>query len=196
LPQWAYGGSGVAFGGLEVGFDLITPFDGVAKPVFNGKLGLVTEGLYTPSLAAGVMEMTPTLPSMNYVYASVTKTLRASPTAFSFGRITLGYCVATGDRSTFSGTAPFGNTRSALIACYESPQLFDRVGLAVDSLGGSSEISDTYVGVTLALTPTTTVSAGAFFDNDRAVRFTTYDGVFAYLTMGFNVAKLLGKSSE
>jgi hypothetical protein len=195
LPQWAYGASGAAFGGLEVGFDLITPFNRVAKPVFNAKLGLVTEAIYTPSWAVGVMEITPTLPSMNFIYASVTKTLRASPDAFSFGRITLGYGLALGDRSTFNGTAPFTNARSAWMACYESPQLFDRVGLAVDYLGGSSEISDTYVGVTLALTPTTTVSAGSFFDNDRAVRSATYDGVFVYLTTGVNVAKLFGKSS-
>lgn len=196
LPQWAYGTSGVAFGGLEVGFDLITPFNGVAKPVFNAKVGLVTEGIFTPSLAFGVMEITPTLPTMNYVYASATKTLRASPDAFSFGRITLGYGMAAGDRSTFNGTVPFTNTRSALMACYESPQLFNRVGLAVDYLGGTSEISDTYLGVTLALTPVTTVSAGAFLDNDRAVRATTYDGVFAYLTTGFNVTKLFSKSSS
>jgi hypothetical protein len=70
------------------------------------------------------------------------------------------------------------------------------VGLAIDYLGGVGEISDTYVGVTLALSPVTTVSAGAFFDNDRSVAATTYDGVFVYLTTGFNVGKLFSKTTQ
>jgi hypothetical protein len=193
LPQWKYGGSELSFGGLEIGLDLITPFGDVAKPVLNAKLGLVTEGTYSPSVAVGVMEISPWLPSMNYVYASATKTLRASSDAFSYGRITLGYGVDTGSRAVFMGTAPFQNTRSALMACYESPQLLDRIGLAVDYLGGASEISDTYVGVTFALTPVTTLAAGAFFDNDRSAAATTYDGFFAYLSTGFNVTKLFDK---
>ena len=89
---------------------------------------------------------------------------------------------------------PFHNTRSAIMACYESPLLFDRVGLAIDYLGGASEISDTYAGVTLSLTPTTTVSAGAFIDNDPGIAATTYDGFYAYLTTGFNIAKLFDKT--
>ncbi len=161
LPQWKYGGSGLSFGGLEIGLDLITPFGDVAKPVLNAKLGLFTEGTYSPSVAVGVMEISPALPSMNYVYASATKTLRASADVFSYGRITLGYGVDTGSRAAFMGTAPFQNTRSALMACYESLQLLDRIGLAIDYLGGASEISDTYVGVTFALTPVTTLAAGA-----------------------------------
>jgi hypothetical protein len=190
LPQWKYGTSDVAFGGLEGGFDLITPFGNVVKPVLNAKLGLVTEGTYSPSVAIGVMEISPALPSMNYVYASATKTLRASPDAFSYGRITLGYGLDTGSREVFDGTWPFRDKRSALMACYESPLLLDHVGLAVDYLGGVSEISDTYVGVTLSLSPTTTVAAGAFFDNDRSDPATRNDGFFAYLTTGFNVGTL------
>jgi hypothetical protein len=190
LPQWKYGASEVSFGGLEVGFDLITPFGSIVKPVLNAKLGFITEGTYSPSLAVGIMEISPALPTMNYVYASATKTLRASPDTFSYGRITLGYGLDTGSRAVFNGTWPFHGTRSALMACYESPLLLDRVGLALDYLGGVSEISDTYAGVTLSLSTTTTVAAGAFFANDRSVAATTFDGFFAYLTTGFNVAKL------
>jgi hypothetical protein len=190
LPQWKYGASLVAFGGLEVGLDLITPLDGIVKPVLNAKLGLVTEGTYSPIVAVGIMEISPALPSMNFVYASATKTLRASPDAFSYGRITLGYGINAGSRATFNGTVPFNDTRSALIACYESPLLLDRVGLAVDYLGGVSEISDTYAGVTLSLSPATTVSAGAFIANDRTEAATTYDGFYVYLTTGFNVAEV------
>ena len=61
LPQWKYGASDLAFGGLEVGFDLITPFDGIVKPVMNAKLGFVTEGTYSPSVAVGIMEISPAL---------------------------------------------------------------------------------------------------------------------------------------
>jgi hypothetical protein len=80
------------------------------------------------------------------------------------------------------------------MACYESPLLLDHVGLALDYLGGVSEISDTYLGVTLSLTSVTTVSAGVFLDNDRSVAASTYDGVYAYLTTGYDVAKLFDKA--
>jgi hypothetical protein len=86
LPQWAYGSSGVSFGGLEVGFDVTTPYGlGIVKPVLNAKLGLVTEGRHSPSIAVGVMEVSPALPAMDYVFVSATKTLGP------VGRLTLGF---------------------------------------------------------------------------------------------------------
>ena len=64
LPQWKYGESGLSFGGLEVGLDVITPFETstgtIVKPVLNFKLGAITEGLHTPSVALGLMEIAPT----------------------------------------------------------------------------------------------------------------------------------------
>jgi hypothetical protein len=192
LPQWKYGDSGISFGGLEAGFDIITPFATssgiIVKPVLNVKVGPITEGTYTPSVSVGVMEISPSHASMDFVYVSATKTLRASPDATSFGRITLGYGVSTGDRSQFNGTFPFHDTRSALMAAYESPLIRGRLGFVVDYLGGTSEISDTYVGAVLNITSTTAMGAGAFLANDRSG--TPNDGAFFDLVETFDVTKL------
>jgi hypothetical protein len=195
LPQWKYGGSGVSFGGLEVGFDVITPFAAssglVVKPVMNVKLGAITEGIYTPSVSVGLMEVSPALASMDFTYVALTKTLRASPDATSFGRLTLGYGFNAGDKGQFNGSFPFDNTRSALMAAYETPLLAGRVGLVVDYLGGSSEISDTYIGAVLNISSTTTLGGGAFLANDRTG--SPDDGTYFYLTETFDVTKLTEK---
>jgi hypothetical protein len=68
LPQFNYG-KGLHFGGLELGFDTISPYgDGIVKPVLNAKLGLVSEGMFSPSVGVGIMEISPGLSSMNFVY--------------------------------------------------------------------------------------------------------------------------------
>jgi hypothetical protein len=192
LPQWKYGESGFSFGGLEAGVDFITPFATanrlIVKPVLNVKLGAITEGTYTPSASIGVMEIAPSHASMDFVYVSATKTVRAAPDATSFGRITLAYGVSTGDRSQFNGTFPFHNTRSSLMVAYESPLVRGRLGLVVDYLGGTSEISDTYVGAVLNITSTTALGAGAFFANDRSG--SPNDGAFFDLVETFDVTKL------
>ncbi len=74
--------------------------------------------------------------------------------------------------------------------CYESPLAFGKVGLAIDYLGGQSEISDLYTAVTLALSDSTTVAAGAFFATERSMPATTNDGILVYLTTGFDATKL------
>jgi hypothetical protein len=192
LPQWKYGESGVAFGGLEVGFDIITPFEttngAVVKPVLNFKLGAITEGTYTPSLSLGLMEISPVLASMDFTYVAMTKTLRASPDATSYGRLTLGYGLNAGNRGQFNGTFPFHDTRSALMACYETPLIAGRLGFMVDYLGGTSEISDTYIGAVLNISSTTAFGAGAFLANARSN--SPNDGVFFDLMETFDVAKL------
>jgi len=189
LPNWAYGDSGLYFGGLEAGFDIITPygFDGV-KPVLNVKLGLVTEGHYSPSVAVGIMEMSPALPSMNYVFVAATKTLGPA------GRLTLGFGDNTGSRAVFAGSFPFASgAHQAVMAAYESPLVLDRIGFVADYFGGVSEVSDVYLGVTLALSTKTTIAVGTFFDNDRSTLATRYDGLFAYLTKSFDATKLFSK---
>lgn len=195
LPQWKYGESGVSFGGLEVGLDVITPFDtsqgAIVKAVLNLKAGAITEGIYTPSVSFGLMEIAPTHDSMNFTYVAATKTLRAAPDATSYGRLTLGYGFNAGARSQFNGTFPFHNTRSALMAAYESPLVAGRLGFVLDYLGGASEISDTYVGVVLNVTSTTALGAGAFFANDRAS--SPNDGAFFVLTETFDVSALAAK---
>jgi hypothetical protein len=195
LPQWKYGESGVSFGGLEVGLDVITPFGTstgtIVKPVLNFKVGAITEGLYTPSVSLGLMEIAPSHDSMDFTFIAATKTLRASPDATSYGRLTLGYGYAGGNRGQFNGTFPFHNTRSALMAAYETPLIAGRLGFMIDYLGGASEISDTYVGVVLNITNTTALGAGAFIANDRSG--SPNDGAFFDLTETFDVAKLAEK---
>jgi len=189
LPQWAYGNSGVSFGGLEIGFDIITPYAlGTVKPVFNAKLGLMTEGDYTPSVAVGIMEISPAFPAMDFVFVSATKTLGP------VGRLTLGFGDNTGSGSVFYGSFPFTTgAKQALMAAYESPLLFDRLGFVADYFGGVSEVSNLYTGVTLALSARTTVALGAFFDNDRTTATGKYDGMFAYLTKNFDATKIFDK---
>jgi hypothetical protein len=189
LPRWAYGDSGVSFGGLEVGFDVITPYAlDTVKPVFNAKLGLVTEGTYSPSVAVGVMEVSPAFPAMNFLFVSATKTLGPA------GRLTLGFGDNTGSSSVFYGSFPFTTgAKQAVMAAYESPLLFDRIGFVADYFGGVSEVSDLYTGVTLSLSANTTVALGAFFDNDRTAATGKYDGMFAYLTKNFDATKLFDK---
>lgn len=188
LPQFDYGNSGVKFGGLEVGFDTISPYGaGIVKPVFNAKLGAITEGKLSPAVALGIMEMSPALPSMNFGYVSATKTLQFGEHP-SFGRLTLGVGGNLGSRTQFNGTFPFPNTRLALMAAYESPVIAKHLGFVVDYLSGSSEISSTYGGATWLLGDSTTVAAGAFLSNDRAVA-PVYDGFFGYISTTFDFAK-------
>jgi hypothetical protein len=192
LPQWKYGESGVSFGGLELGLDIITPFDtspgAIVKPVLNVKLGAVTEGIFTPSVSVGLMEVSPSHASMDFTYVAATKTLRASPDARSYGRVTLGYGLSAGDRAQFNGSFPFHDTLSALMAGYETPLIAGRLGFVVDYLGGTSEISDTYLGAVVNITNTTALGAGAFLSNDRSNA--PGDGAFFSLVETFDVRKL------
>jgi hypothetical protein len=195
LPQWRYGKSGVSFGGLEVGFDIITPLDtsqgAIVKPVLNIKLGAITEGVRTPSISVGLMEVSPSHASMDFTYVAATKTLRVAPNATSYGRVTAGYGVSVGDRSEFNGSFPFQNTRRALLAAYETPLIVGRLGFMLDYLGGTSEISGTYVGAIFNITSTAAVGAGAFLANDRAR--SPNDGAFFYLMETFDVTRLSGR---
>jgi hypothetical protein len=159
------------------------------KPALNAKLGLVTEGTYSPSVAVGIMEVSPALPAMDYLFVSATKTLG------SYGRLTLGFGDDVGDRSIFSGSFPFtAGARQAVMAAYESPLALDKVGLVGDYFGGLSEVSDVYLGATVALSSTTTFALGAFLDNDRSTPATRYDGLFAYLTASVDVIKLFSQA--
>jgi hypothetical protein len=188
LPQWQYGDSGVSFGGLELGFDLITPYQGIVKPVFNAKLGLVTEGRFSPSVAVGIMEVSPTISSMDYVFVSATK--KMGPV----GRLTLGFGDNAGNRDVFAGSFPFNTgARQAIMAAYESPLVLDRLGFVADYFGGVSEVSDIYLGVTLALSSEATFAVGGFLDTARSDSATRYDGLFAALTYNFDATRLFSK---
>ncbi len=110
LPQFDYG-KGLRFGGLEAGFDTISPYgSGIVKPVLNAKLAFVTEGSLSPSVAAGIAEWSPGLSSMDFLYVSATKTLRFAdgPDGPSFGRLTLGF--GEPRAVAISSTEPFPST--------------------------------------------------------------------------------------
>jgi len=189
LPQWSYG-NGLRFGGLEVGFDTISPFgDGIVKPVLNAKLGVITEGSFSPAIAAGIMQISPALPSMNFIYLAATKTLRFGDGPL-LGRFTLGFAGSTGSRDQFNGTFPFRDTRLALMAAYESPLIASRLGFVVDYLGGASEVSSTYVGATLMVVSSTRIAAGMYVANDRSNPAARFDGFFGYVMTSFDALTL------
>lgn len=189
LPQFEYG-KNLRFGGLEAGVDTISPNgNGIVKPVLNAKLGFVTEGTISPAFAAGIMQISPALPSMNFIYVSATKTLRFGDGP-SFGRFTLGFADSAGSRSQFNGTFPFRDTRLSLMAAYESPLIAKRLGFVIDYLGGASELSSTWGGATLQIASMTKISAGVFLANDRSNPAATYDGVFACLMTSFDALTL------
>jgi hypothetical protein len=71
---------------------------------------------------------------------------------------------------------------------YETPLIAGRLGFVLDYLGGTSEISDTYVGAVVNITNTTALGAGAFLANDRSNA--PNDGAFFSLVETFDVGKL------
>ena len=77
------------------------------------------------------------------------------------------------------------------MAAYETPLIAGRLGFMVDHLGGTSEISDTYLGAILNITNATALGAGAFFANDRAN--SPSDGLFFDLIETFDLAKITEK---
>lgn len=178
FPQGGSYGRGYEFGGIEVGFDVISPFgDGKVKPVFNAKVAALKEKGYVPGVAIGFMEYSPRLASMNYGYLTSTKTLG------DYGRVTLGLGRNFGDRTQFAGSFPFrSGAMFALMAAYESPLAWKKLGAVVDHFGGVSEVSSTYLGGVYAIHDTTTLGAGYYLSNDRK---NAYDGFYAYLTASF-----------
>ncbi|HRI66966.1 MAG TPA: hypothetical protein PK156_22120 [Polyangium sp.] len=207
LPRVPYGDSGLSFGGLEIGIDAFaadlygTP-SAFVKPIFNAKLQVLTEGKWIPNLALGAMQIDPFRMnrSMNMVYGSMTKTLEFSGT--NYGRLTLGFggaLVNPGDdvyRDTypvFYATAPFPkDSKLLLIAGYESPA-FGPFNIAVDHIGGYSEVSSTNVVANFTPVNGATLGLGGFFGSDPNA---FYAGMFAYIFVSFNVFNVFGKKDE
>jgi hypothetical protein len=190
-PAFAYGSSGVGFGGLEIGVDAINAFvypgeAAYVKPVFNTKLQLLTENGWFPNVALGAMEIAPWGHSESVGYASMTRTLRSGER--SCGRLTIGLGASfTGDTNVFRPTPPFDGTRLFPLAGYETPAL-GPMSLAIDHVGGVSEVSSTNVALNLTPAEGVTWAFGAFFGNDRGREDTTYDGLFTILSVTTRVA--------
>ncbi len=188
LPAFAYGASGLSFGGLEVGFDVIsmaglTP---ALKPVFNAKAQVLKETGWAPSLALGLSDLAPgtMATSLNATYAAATKTL--SWGALPLGRVTLGGGVALTDApAVFAATAPFSEPSNGfLMGGYETPS-WGPASLAVDHVGGVSELGSTNLALNVLVNPATTLGLGYTMGNDRTI--TPADAVYFYVSSGWNL---------
>lgn len=185
VPAFKYGDSGTGFGGLEVGLDFITGST-VVKPVFNAKAQLLTEVGWVPHLSVGAMQLSPKGRSLSLVYASATKTLQFRDDGPSYGRVTLGVGYsANSDTSVFSDSGFVARGQTALIAGYESPS-WHRLSLAVDHIGGVSELSSTYAAVVLSPMDNVAWGVGGYLSNDRAA---PADGFHTYLSVSFDICK-------
>lgn len=188
LPRLAYGDSGLAFGGLELGLDLIsmaglTPAN---KPVLNGKAQMLVESGLLPSIAVGLSGLAPGDPanSLNATYLSATKTLSWSD--IPLGRLTLGGGFAMpGSPALFNATAPFTPpSQGFLLGGYESPA-WGPASLAVDHVGGVSELGATTLGLNLQVNPGTFLGVGYTMGNDRAA--VPPDAAYVYLSSAWSL---------
>jgi hypothetical protein len=207
IPRIPYGKSGLSFGGLEIGVDgfasdLYGTPGAFVKPLLNAKLQLITEAKWIPNVAIGIMGFYPFRieRSMSFAYGSVTKTIEIS--GRSYGRFTLGLGGVLNQPGNdpyrtsypvFYATAPFArDSKLALIAGYESPAL-GPLSIAIDHIGGYSEISSTNVALNLTPIEGGTLAIGGFFGSDPNA---FYGGMFAYLYLNFNVVKAFGKKKD
>lgn len=184
LPSFPYGQSGLSFGGLEVGFDVLTQ-NGIVpaiKPILNVKSQLLVEADLWPSFAIGTMSLAPLHPaqSLNFPYMAATKTLAWGD--IPLGRASLGLGRALNpDPAIFTGTAPFANSPYSLMGGYELPPI-GPLSFAFDTIGGTSEVSNTNVIMNWALTDATYASLGYTLSLDRSA---PQDTVFLELNANF-----------
>ncbi|MNR82062.1 hypothetical protein D3C86_373880 [compost metagenome] len=194
LPRFAYGDTGLDFGGLELGLDLIgmAGLSPAKKPVMNGKAQLLVENGPLPSVAVGLSGFAvadPTL-SLNATYLSATKTLAWSEHAL--GRITLGGGVSLArSQAVFTATTPFAAPSQAFVlGGYESPA-WGPATFAVDHIGGISELGATTLGLNLLVSPGTYLGLGYTLGNDRSA--VPADAAYVYLSSGFSLAAAKGE---
>lgn len=192
LPRIKYGGSGLTFGGVEVGVDAFNADylgqpNAYVKPLVNGKLQLLMETGWVPAFAVGYIGAPFRMErSQNLFYGSVTKSLSVG--GAKLGRLTLGFghC-ENDDRTVFYATAPFAKAASfLLLGGYESPSL-GPLSIAIDQIGGVGEINSTNAAINLTPFDGATVSGGAFFSNDRSTEQARIDGAMAFVTIQWNV---------
>jgi hypothetical protein len=190
VPSFAYG-SGLAFGGLELGLDLIsgaTHPNGTeyAKIILNAKANVLAQTDSAPALGIGLMSFAPFRhkESVNLTYLAATKDIQLYDTPV--GTITLGLGYALGAKAfAFQGSPPFRESRWALLAGYVTPE-WNRLSIAIDSVGGISETSATSAALNFSATETSYLMLGAYFTNDRSLpQEDLYDGVF--VTIGVTI---------
>jgi hypothetical protein len=203
LPSFEYGSSGLSFGGLEVGADLLSQdlagtADAYIKPLFSAKLSLLAESEVLPSVGVGIMDVAPGKweRSLSFAFGSMSKTLQFGD--MSLGRLTLGLGGSLGDfdddpykdtLSNFYGTAPFSKgARAALLGGYESP-MFGPFYFAVDHIGGYSEVSSTNVALLFTPSEGAYLAVGSYFGSDPD---NWYWGMLAFASLNFSLSKYFG----
>lgn len=207
VGSYRYGHSRFAFGGVELGFDALlsdqagTP-QAYVKPMFNLKVGLLTEYHDSPSeadgwvphLAVGVQDVAPYKfsRSLNLVYWSGTEPITIGQVYL--GRVTLGmggvanrFSEANAD--VFSETWPFPpGSHLVLLAGYESPSA-GPFSFALDHVGGTSEISSTNAAVSLTPLQGATITIGVALANEVPGSRVWSIGGFFCLSFNFNVIR-------
>lgn len=203
VPKIAYRDGGPSFGGVEVGTDLFasdlpsTP-DTFVKPVANVKVQPLTQWGALPSVALGVMGVSPFRRerSLDMVYGSLTRSLAIA--GRDYGKLTLGFAGILGPRGddpyreslpVFRGSWPFASrARMALLGGWSSPS-FGPLSLAIDHIGGVSELSSTNVALSLTPAPGATWAVGGWVVTDRA---SYASGAFTYLAIDWSIPRTFG----
>jgi hypothetical protein len=191
LPEFKYGDTGTGFGGLEIGVDAISPYNypgdsPTIKSIINFKAQVLTETSSLPHVSIGAIDLAYLKPyrGANITYISLTKRLSMQK---DYGRITFGLGDSfVNDPALFTATAPFQNTNMLLLGGYESPT-FGPISFGLDYFGGTSELSSTNLALNYAPISGGTISIGGFFSNNRSNPATTYDGLFAILSLNWNL---------
>lgn len=196
LPEIPYGSSGLTFPGLEVGLDLIAE-PGLGpdiKPIGNAKLGLVKEAGWVPDLAVGYMSWAFANQdrSLNMAYASLTHTALVG--GRDLGRGTLGFAQSFPSAvDQFKGTWPLKDGNQALMLGWEFPPV-GPFTMAVDHVGGDSEVSGTCVVLNCELVPGTYASLGYTIAHDRDDP--QPDGYFIQTYTNFDLLKAFGPPTK
>jgi hypothetical protein len=184
--------SALAFGGLEVGVDVFQAADAqgraFVKPLLNVKLAPLAPRGDVPGLAVGFMGWSPGFAarSNDLLYGVATW---APKQGAVIGRLTMGLGgLLNGDRSVARGTFPF-SAESGLcpILGWESPA-WGPLSLAIDHLGGVSDVGSTNFALVAAPVPHVVMMLGWTMGNDRRLPF---DGPFALLNVDLEVARFV-----
>jgi hypothetical protein len=197
LPSFTLA-KGVETGGAEVGFDVLGPGDGTYKPVLNGKLSLLKQVGWVPSVGVGFMQFAPTKlnQGLNMGYLALTEGVTVG-NGVNLGSITLGmgrsFMQRPDDPSApvFHGTWPFAfDDRYAPIVGYTSPTFLGGFSVGVEHISGYSEMSGTTAGVFYAPKEWIYFAAGGMLGNDRS---TAYRADYAFTMVGFEFELLKKK---
>jgi len=188
MPSIALG-NGIETGGAELGFDVLGPGDGTYKPVLNGKLSLLKQVGWVPSIGVGFMQFAPTQmgSGLNMGYVSLTEAVvvgsKSKPT--NLGSFTIGwgrsFMQAPSDPAAplYHGTFPFSfDSRNMPILGYTSPSFLSGMfSIGLEHISGYSEMSGNAVGLFFAPKEWVYIAAGSIFGNDRSAAYRA-DSVF------------------